>query len=151
MESILDYFRQLTWWQTFLLSFGIFVVSFVVSLIASVWVMIKLPADYFANHADQEWWPDQHPVLRWLLRIVKNLLGYLLIVLGVLLSLPGVPGQGILTILIGVMLLDFPGKRRLERWLVRRPAVFRAINRIRARFDKPPLVLDEPNEAALPK
>jgi hypothetical protein len=66
----------------------------------------------------------------------------------VLLSLPGVPGQGILTILIGVMLLDFPGKRRLERWLVRRPAVFKGINRIRARFDKPPLVLDEPADVA---
>jgi hypothetical protein len=29
-------------------------------------------------------------------------------------SVPGVPGQGLLTILLGVMLLDFPGRRSLE-------------------------------------
>ncbi len=57
-------------------------------------------------------------------------------------SLPGIPGQGLLTILLGVMLLDFPGKRRLEFKIISRPKVFRAINRLRARFDKPPLVLD---------
>jgi hypothetical protein len=46
-----------------------------------------------------------------------------------------------LTILIGVMLLNFPGKRRLERWLVSRPRVLPVINRLRARFGKPPLLL----------
>jgi len=64
-----------------------------------------------------------------------------LILLGLFLSLPGVPGQGILTILIGVMLLNFPGKRRLERWLVSRPRVLPVINGLRARFGKPPLLL----------
>ena len=74
--------------------------------------------------------------------IIKNLLGAILFVLGVIMSLPGVPGQGILTILLGLMLLDVPGIRRLERKLVRRPKVFRTINRIRARYHKPPLELD---------
>jgi hypothetical protein len=63
-------------------------------------------------------------------------------------SLPGVPGQGVLTILLGVMLLDFPGKRNLETRLVRQPRVFRSINALRARFDKPPLILDEETEGA---
>jgi hypothetical protein len=58
------------------------------------------------------------------------------------LSLPGVPGQGVLTILLGVMLLDFPGKRGLELKLVSRPKVLNTINRIRHRFDRPPLLLD---------
>jgi hypothetical protein len=58
------------------------------------------------------------------------------------LSLPGVPGQGILTILLGIMLLDFPGKRRFEYWLVSRPKIFAAINKLRHRFSKPALVLD---------
>jgi hypothetical protein len=58
-------------------------------------------------------------------------------------SLPGVPGQGVLTILLGVMLLDFPGKRRLEYKLISQPRVFNNINRLRARFDKPPLELEE--------
>ncbi|HEU4479438.1 MAG TPA: hypothetical protein VFR80_13045, partial [Pyrinomonadaceae bacterium] len=68
--------------------------------------------------------------------------GVLLVILGVLLSLPGVPGQGILTILLGIMLLDFPGRRSLERRIVGWPKVFNAINKLRRRFDKPPLVLE---------
>jgi hypothetical protein len=72
----------------------------------------------------------------------KNLLGAVLVLLGIVLSLPGVPGQGILTILLGVMLLDFPGKRDLERKIVGRPKVREAIDRLRKRFGKQPLVLD---------
>jgi hypothetical protein len=41
------------------------------------------------------------------------------------------------------MLLNFPGKRALERKLVGRPRVLRAINGLRARFGKPGLVLDQ--------
>jgi hypothetical protein len=57
-------------------------------------------------------------------------------------SLPGIPGPGILTILLGLVMMDIPGKRPLETRLVSRPSVLQAINRLRARFDKPPLVLD---------
>ena len=62
--------------------------------------------------------------------------------LGIVLSIPGVPGQGLLTILLGIMLLDFPGKSTLERKLLGRPEIVKAINRLRARFDKPSLELD---------
>ncbi len=68
-------------------------------------------------------------------------MGLVLVALGVLLSVPGVPGQGLLTILIGFILLDFPGKRALERRLVTRPAVIGAIDRLRARFGRPPMKL----------
>jgi hypothetical protein len=44
--------------------------------------------------------------------------------------------------IIGLTLVDFPGKRRLERRLLRHPRVLRAINRLRARFDRPPLDVD---------
>jgi hypothetical protein len=53
-----------------------------------------------------------------------------------------VPGQGILNILLGIMLLDFPGKRSLEYRLVSRPQVLSTINKLRHRFGKPKLVLD---------
>jgi hypothetical protein len=76
-------------------------------------------------------------------KILKNVIGAGVVGLGLLLSFPGIPGQGILTILIGVMLLDFPGKRRLERAVIRRPRVLGAVNRLRARYGKPPLVLEE--------
>jgi hypothetical protein len=85
---------------------------------------------------------EQHPIVRWAGVILKNVLGTLLVLLGLFLSLPGIPGQGLLTILIGVMLLSFPGKRRLERRLVSRPSVLAAINALRAYFGKPAMRLE---------
>jgi hypothetical protein len=119
------------------------VVTFLVSIVATVVVLVKLPDTYFKAEHGREFWAERHPVLRWGGLVLKNLLGAVLVLFGILMSLPGVPGQGVLTILMGVMLLDFPGKRRLELKLVSRPKVLRAINRIRGRFDRPPLVLDE--------
>jgi hypothetical protein len=58
---------------------------------------------------------------------------------GIILSLPGIPGQGVLTILLGIMLSDFPGKVRLERKIVSYPKVREALNLLRSRFGKPPL------------
>ena len=119
------------------------VVTFVLSIIATVIVLVKLPDTSFKAEHGREFWVEHHPVLRWGGLILKNVLGVLLVLFGVLMSLPGVPGQGVLTILMGVMLMDFPGKRRLELKLVSRPKVLRTVNRIRARFDRPPLLLDE--------
>ena len=119
------------------------VVTFLGSIAATIVVLIKLPDTYFKAEHGREFWAERHPVLRWGGLILKNLLGVFLVLFGVVMSLPGVPGQGVLTILMGVMLLDFPGKRRLELKLVSRPKVLRTVNRIRARFDRPPLLLDE--------
>ena len=74
--------------------------------------------------------------------IGRNVGGAILILLGVAMSLPGVPGQGVLTIIIGITLLDIPGKRRIERRLIGRPRILRLLNRMRARFHRPPLELD---------
>jgi hypothetical protein len=71
--------------------------------------------------------------------VLRNLLAVALVGLGIILSLPGVPGQGLLTILLGIMLSDFPGKERLERKIVGYPKVLQALNRLRQRFEKPPL------------
>lgn len=119
------------------------VITFVASIVVTIFVLVKLPDTYFKASHGREFWVERHPVLRWGGLVVKNLLGALLVLFGILMSLPGVPGQGVLTILLGVMLLDFPGKRSLELRLVSRPKVLRTINRIRQRFDKPPLLLDE--------
>jgi len=130
-------------WQLVLLSVGVFVVSFVGSLAAVTFVLIKLPPTYFHEHHPRAFlWAERHPLLRWSALAGKNLLGLLLIVIGLFLSIPGVPGQGFLTILIGVMLLNFPMKHRFERKLVNRPSVLQAINGLRGRFGKPPLVLE---------
>jgi hypothetical protein len=120
----------------------IFLVTFTASLAVTIFVLVKLPADYFHPANERVFWIERHPALRLAGVVAKNFVGALLVLLGLVMSLPGVPGQGVLTILLGVMLLDFPGKRRLELKLVTRPKVRRAIDRIRARFGRPPLVLD---------
>jgi hypothetical protein len=120
----------------------IFLVTFTISIAITVIVVVKLPDTYFKASHGREFWVERHPVLRWGGLVAKNLLGAFLVLLGIVLSLPGVPGQGVLTILLGVMLLDFPGKRGLELKLVSRPKVLNTINRIRHRFDRPPLLLD---------
>jgi hypothetical protein len=131
----------LTWWQVL---FGALfsVATFVGSIAVVTFVLVKLPTNYFHSSHAREFLVERHPVLRALGIFAKNLLGLVLVVCGIIMSLPGVPGQGVLTILLGIMLLDFPGKRRLEVGIVSRPRVFSAVNNLRARFDKPPLMLD---------
>jgi len=131
----------LTWTQV-LVGFALSVVTFIGSIVVVTIVLIKLPANYFHSSHEREFLAGRSKVLRVFAIILKNIFGLLLVALGIIMSLPGVPGQGVLTILLGVMLLDFPGKRDLETRLVSRPRVFSAVNKLRARFDKPPLVLD---------
>ena len=72
--------------------------------------------------------------------IGKNLLGYIFVVAGLIMLV--LPGQGIFTILIGVMLLNFPGKYQLEQWIVARRPVLHSINWLRRRAGRAALVLD---------
>ena len=120
----------------------LFAVTFTVSLVVVSFILVKLPPTYFQEGHPRVFWSDRHPGIRLAGVFAKNILGILLVALGILLSIPGVPGQGVLTILLGIMLLDFPGKRRLEHKLVSRPKVLKAINGLRHRFGKPALVLD---------
>ena len=129
-------------WQSVLLGVVLFLVTFAISLAIVSFIMVKIPPDYFRKDKPRELWSDKPPIVRFLLNFVKNLLGVLLVALGIVMSIPGVPGQGILTILLGVMLLDFPGKRDLEHRLVSQPRVLNAINKLRHRFGKDSLVLD---------
>lgn len=125
----------LLWLLIFLLTFG-------ASLAIVSLVLVKLPATYFKRSHNRTFLAAHPPLIRGFAILGKNLLGIALVGVGILLSLPGVPGQGMLTILLGVMLLDFPGKARFEYWLVSRPKILQTINKLRHRFSKPALVLD---------
>ena len=123
-----------------LISIFVAVASFVGTTALTVWFVVKLPADYFVLQR-QPRSDSRTSVSHWAQLLLRNLLALGLIGLGIILSLPGVPGQGLLTILLGVMLSDFPGKERLERKIVSYPKVHEALNRLRARFGKPPLMI----------
>ena len=107
-------------------------------LFAAPWLVCLIREDYFAT---KDLPPirgrSQHPALRWTLRILKNLAGVFLVLLG--LTLMPLPGQGMLVALGGLLLLQFPGKRRLEMWLIRRPGLLTLINWMRCRWGHKPL------------
>jgi hypothetical protein len=125
------------WW-----SLAISVGAAVLSFVAVAAIVVSWPADRFKGEHDTRPGVKRHILIHVLLLIAKNVGGALLVILGLIMSVPGVPGQGLLTALIGLSLLNFPGKRRLERRFVRIHAVFRGVNRLRARFHHPPLELD---------
>jgi hypothetical protein len=125
-----------------LLGVGLFLLSLTVSTLSIGIVLVKIPANYFSPHYVQDFLPDKPWLVRWSAVILKNLLGFFLILLGIILSLPGVPGQGILTILLGLIMMDIPGKRPLEAGIIKRPTVLAAANKLRARYGKPPLIME---------
>jgi hypothetical protein len=141
MDWLSDVWSSLTLGNV-LLAVGLFLVSLAVSLATVAVVMVKIPPTYFSVHHRREFLTDRHWLVRSGAVILKNLLGLLLIVVGILLSLPGVPGQGILTILLGLIMLDIPGKRPLEARIIQRPTILAAINNLRSKYNKPPLIMD---------
>jgi len=116
------------------------IVSFIGTLILIPVLVVRIPEDYFAEKKRHRWepWAHEHPVIRWTLLIAKNMLGYVFITLGIAMLV--LPGQGILTILIGIMFINFPGKYRLERWVVLRAPVLSVINKMRRRAGHAPLI-----------
>jgi hypothetical protein len=136
IDALFDWAKaneKLLWWL-FAGSIGLMIGT----AVAVVWTLVKLPRDYFADEHRRplESWSD-YPAVRIVLLVVKNVLGLILALAGLLMLLA--PGQGLLTLAVGVMLLDFPGKFRLERWLVRRSGVFRTINWLRRKFGREPI------------
>ncbi len=118
---------------------GVSVASFIVSILFCTLVIAYLPPDYFlANRRTSR---IRHPVLRIGMKCLKNLLAVVLVVVGII-QIP-LPGQGVLTILIGIIISDMPGKRKLERRIISAPVVLATANGIRSRFKRPLLVLDE--------
>ena len=121
---------------------SISVASFVVSILFCTLVIAYLPSDYFTPTKRSS--RIRQPVLRISLKCLKNLLAAVLVIVGII-QIP-LPGQGLLTILIGIIISDIPGKRGLERRIIRSPAILATANGIRSRFKRPILMLDESME-----
>ena len=141
MEWFSDIWASLTMGKVALFV-GLFLLSIAFSFASIAVVMVKIPANYFSSHYVHDFLPNSSWLVRWGAVVAKNVFGVFLIVLGIILSLPGVPGQGFLTILLGLIMLDIPGKRPLEARIIKRPSILSAINKFRARYNKPPLVMD---------
>ena len=114
-------------------------IGFVGTLFAIPMILVRLPADYFDTRTPRHWMKDHHPALRLLGLIAKNVIGIVFLLAGF--AMLFLPGQGVLTMLIGISLMDFPKKRELEAKMVGQPTVLGVINSMRHKFGKPPLTL----------
>ena len=124
-----------------LITFGLVsVATFVLSLLLIPVIIVKIPENYFNRDKSNARWEAMNPIARLILTILKNVLGVVLLIMGVLMLV--LPGQGLLTILFGIALVDFPGKHRLVKRLVSYPQVLNSINWIRKKANKKPLMLD---------
>ena len=122
------------------------VALFIGSIVAVPWLVARIPTDYFmATASEQNEFRQQHPTASLLWRILKNVIGVVLLLAGVAMLI--LPGQGLLTILLGVMLVDFPGKRRLELLIIRRPSIRRVVGWIRRRSGRDELQIPDSNSA----
>lgn len=142
MVELLGQFWESLTWSKIIFGILMFIVSVVVSYGAIMLVIVKIPANYFSSQYASRYKNHERFAVRWTASILKNLLGAILIVVGIIFSIPGMPGPGLITILLGLVMIDIPGKRPLETRLIKRPMVLTAINNLRLRYKKPPLILD---------
>jgi len=134
-DQMLVFLQHYGWWLA-LSSLIIFAIS-----IASIpFIVARIPIDYFTPEGHQrqrERHQHHHPITRLIKQCIKNTLGAMLFIAGVIMLFT--PGQGILSILFGLMIMNYPGKYRLECYIIRKPLIFNAINAMRQKQHKPPL------------
>lgn len=115
------------------------IISFIASLVIIPVILIRLPHDYFDIRIPRHWMKDHHPILRILGLIAKNILGGVFLIAGFVMLF--LPGQGILTMLIGISFMDFPKKRLIEAKIIEQPVILNTINMVRQKCNKSPLTL----------
>ncbi len=109
------------------------------------WLVLRIPADYFVADG-----PDlKHSSVRQrLLTASKNVAGVLLALAGLVMIVT--PGPGLIAVLLGISLIDFPGKRHFLARFVRHPSILAAANRFRARHGLAPLTTKFPAPSVKP-
>jgi len=136
--------EQLTPVLNFFESYGLWiaassVVFFIVSLAAIPFIVAGIPVDYFPyrkRHRPKK--SPAYPLVRLAIVSLKNLLGAFLVVAGLIMLFT--PGQGLLSMLFGLMIMNYPGKFRLECWIIKRPLIMKTVNKLRDRHGQPPLL-----------
>ena len=133
LAAIIDWFsdhQALLWWVS-----AASVALLLVSPVVAIWFVSRLPRNYFIQQHRRplgSW--DGYPAIRMALLVGKSILGAVLVLVGLIMLVA--PGQGLLTIVVGLMLLEFPGKFRAERWLATRRGVWRSLNWLRKKAGK---------------
>jgi uncharacterized protein YacL len=133
---MLDYLTELaTHYQDYLIMASfISLFIFVASLLLTPFLLGRIPADYFINPAHHKLEINHFGHL--IIMIIRNLIGFCLLLVGIVMLVT--PGQGIISILLGLFLMQFPGKHKLELKIINHNPTFTTLNWLRARANKPP-------------
>jgi hypothetical protein len=138
LNSLLEIFEA---YRSLIIWFGsISLFIFLFSLLTIKWLVALIPEDYFINKRVTKI-RSINPLLWYVFLIIKNIIGYSLILGGVMMLV--LPGQGIFTIIIGLMLSNYPGKYSIERRFIAIPSILKSINWLRRKSNKPPINLSK--------
>jgi archaellum biogenesis protein FlaJ (TadC family) len=105
----------------------------IMSIFATPWLVSRLPEDYLWHKQ-----PDTkgHPLTDLAVLAARTLVGFCLIAAGLIMLI--IPGPGLVTLIAGISLARFPGKRTLLRKIASHTLVFTSLNRMRLRHGRPP-------------
>ncbi len=106
------------------ISMGVGALAFIGGMIA----VVCMPPDAFEH---------DHKPRTPAMRIVRAVVGWVLVVAGIAMLM--LPGPGLVVLLLGVMLAEFPGRDRVKRWILSRDKVLGPINKLRERFGREPV------------
>lgn len=137
--KVLNYIFNNIW--LFISIFGIATLAFLY-LIFNVFprVVRQLPETYFV---DDDLERDRKNLLRY---IGRNLIGVLLLIAGPIVMLPLItlpPGSGLVVMVMGLGMMDFPGKRRQLRRILRSAKVRRLLNWMRTSSGTRPFIMPD--------
>jgi hypothetical protein len=132
LDFVLDIYAQFEDYITLIVTASALI--FVISLIFTPFLVSKIPHDYFTN-AKYHKLEIEH--FGHIVAVVgRSALGLALVFLGFVMLFT--PGQGILAIIVGLFLMEFPGKKRLECKIIQNEVTFKALNWMRKKFKQPP-------------
>ena len=140
----MDYLNFITKWlatnSSILIGIGgLSLLILIFSIIGLGWFISQIPEDYFIHEKRQaDNWDKYSSKTRIVIIILKNFIGIAMLISGLLLLI--LPGQGLLTMIIGLLLIDYPRKFQLEQKIISIPSVFRSLNWFRAKARKPNLL-----------
>jgi hypothetical protein len=140
-DAVIEWLADNAWWLTavgLLMSVG--------GLGLLIVLAATMPADHFIPSRRGAEESRRHPVVRLLWRVARNVIGAIMIVLGLIMAIPLVPGPGVLFILLGISLMDIPGKHAMVRYIVSRPLVLKPLNTLRAKWNRPPVQIPQDHQ-----
>ena len=134
IESITEFVSNYKIYILWLATISLFV--FIFSLVSIKWLVALIPTDYFVKKNISKS-KKSYSLLWFMSIIVKNIIGYTLILGGILMLV--LPGQGLFTILMGLILSNYPGKYTIEKKFISIPSILKTVNWLRKKANKPRL------------